>query len=112
MPCSNPTSFKSLASHSVQAQQSCYLHTCQQEALQLCLKHCAVTAVPNVGVPVSQMDDSYTKESATLSEAIIKYGTLDLYDPQRVQVINVSYPFMHSLVWLQIIMINALAWSC
>lgn len=44
--------------------------------------------MPNVGVPVSQMDDSYTKESATLSEAIIKYGTLDLYDPQRVQVIN------------------------
>ncbi|KAA6416763.1 MAG: hypothetical protein FRX49_13275 [Trebouxia sp. A1-2] len=45
-------------------------------------------SMPNVGVPVSQMDDSYTKESATLSEAIIKYGTLDLYDPQRVQVIN------------------------
>ena len=44
----------------------------------------------NVGVPVSEMDDSYVKESATLSEAIIKYGTLDLYDPQRVQVINVS----------------------
>ena len=44
----------------------------------------------NVGVPVSQMDDTYVKESATLSEAIIKYGTLDLYDPQRVQVINVS----------------------
>ena len=44
----------------------------------------------NVGVPVSQMDDTYVRESATLSEAIIKYGTLDLYDPQRVQVINVS----------------------
>lgn len=44
----------------------------------------------NVGVPVSQMDDTYIRESATLSEAIIKYGTLDLYDPQRVQVINVS----------------------
>ena len=43
----------------------------------------------NVGVPVSQMDDTYVRESATLSEAIIKYGTLDLYDPQRVQVINV-----------------------
>lgn len=43
---------------------------------------------PNVGVPMSEMNDSYTKESATLSEAIIKYGTLDLYDPQRVQVIN------------------------
>ena len=43
----------------------------------------------NVGVPVSEMDDTYVKESATLSEAIIKYGTLDLYDPQRVQVINV-----------------------
>ncbi len=42
-----------------------------------------------MGVPVSEMNDSYTKESATLSEAIIKYGTLDLYDPQRVQVINV-----------------------
>ena len=36
------------------------------------------------------MKDEYTKESATLSEAIIKYGTLDPYDPQRVQVINVS----------------------
>lgn len=36
------------------------------------------------------MDDTYVRESATLSEAIIKYGTLDLYDPQRVQVINVS----------------------
>ncbi len=72
------------------------MHTCQQETLGLCLKQCDVTAVPNVGVPVSQMDDSYTKESATLSEAIIKYGTLDLYDPQRVQVINVSYPFMHN----------------
>lgn len=34
------------------------------------------------------MDDTYVRESATLSEAIIKYGTLDLYDPQRVQVIN------------------------
>ncbi len=74
------------------------MHTCQQEALQLWLERCAVTAVPNVGVPVSQMDDSYTKESATLSEAIIKYGTLDLYDPQRVQVINVSHPTMHCLV--------------
>lgn len=88
------------------------MHTCQQEALQLWLKQCAVTAVPNVGVPVSQMDDSYTKESATLSEAIIKYGTLDLYDPQRVQVINVSFSFMHSLVWLQITVTNALAWFC
>lgn len=47
----------------------------------------------NVGVPVSQMDDTYVRESATLSEAIIKYGTLDLYDPQRVQVINVSSHF-------------------
>lgn len=45
-------------------------------------------SVPNVGVPVSEMKDEYTKESATLSEAIIKYGTLDPYDPQRVQVIN------------------------
>ncbi len=104
--------FKSLASPYVQAQHSCYLHTCQQEALQLWHERCAATAVPNVGVPVSQMDDSYTKESATLSEAIIKYGTLDLYDPQRVQVINVSYPFMHSLVWLQIIVRNTVAWSC
>lgn len=104
--------FNLLASHSVQAQHSGHMHTCQQEALELWLKRCAVTAVPNVGVPVSQMDDSYTKESATLSEAIIKYGTLDLYDPQRVQVINVSYPFMHSLVWLQIIVRNTLAWSC
>ena len=48
------------------------------------------SAVPNVGVPVSEMKDEYTKESATLSEAIIKYSTLDPYDPQRVQVINVS----------------------
>ena len=46
--------------------------------------------MPNVGVPVAAMKDEYTKESATLSEAIIKYGTLDPYDPQRVQVINVS----------------------
>lgn len=44
----------------------------------------------NVGVPVSEMDDAYVRESATLSEAIVKYGTMDLYDPQRVQVINVS----------------------
>ncbi len=73
------------------------------------LSNALLGAVPNVGVPVSQMDDSYTKESATLSEAIIKYGTLDLYDPQRVQVINVSYPFMHSPVRLQIIVTNALA---
>lgn len=36
------------------------------------------------------MSDAYTKESATLSEAIIKYGTLDPYDPQRVQIVNVS----------------------
>ena len=39
---------------------------------------------------MSEMKDEYTKESATLSEAIIKYGTVDPYDPQRVQVINVS----------------------
>lgn len=50
----------------------------------------ALVVAANVGVPVSQMDDTYVRESATLSEAIIKYGTLDLYDPQRVQVINVS----------------------
>lgn len=54
-------------------------------------------AEPNVGVPMSEMNDSYTKESATLSEAIIKYGTLDLYDPQRVQVINVSIYTMPTL---------------
>ena len=42
-----------------------------------------------MGVPVSEMSDAYVRDSATLSEAIIKYGTLDLYDPQRVQVINV-----------------------
>ena len=51
---------------------------------------CVCVIAANVGVPVSEMDDTYVKESATLSEAIIKYGTLDLYDPQRVQVINVS----------------------
>ena len=51
----------------------------------LCLCVCAA----NVGVPVSEMSDAYVRDSATLSEAIIKYGTLDLYDPQRVQVINV-----------------------
>lgn len=104
--------FNLLASPYVQAQHSCYLHTCQQEALQLWLEQSTATAVPNVGVPVSQMDDSYTKESATLSEAIIKYGTLDLYDPQRVQVINVSHLIMHSPVKLQIIVTNALAWLC
>lgn len=53
-------------------------------------RDCLCVFAANVGVPVSEMDDSYVKESATLSEAIIKYGTLDLYDPQRVQVINVS----------------------
>lgn len=100
--------FKSLASRFVQAQHCYDMHTRQYEVLELCLKQCAVTAVPNVGVPVSQMDDSYTKESATLSEAIIKYGTLDLYDPQRVQVINVSYPFMHNADHST----NASAWSC
>lgn len=45
-------------------------------------------AAANVGVPVSEMDDAYVRESATLSEAIVKYGTMDVYDPQRVQVIN------------------------
>ena len=112
MPCSNPMKFKSLASRFVQAQHCYDMHTRQCEVLELCLKQCAVTAVPNVGVPVSQMDDSYTKESATLSEAIIKYGTLDLYDPQRVQVINVSHPFMHNLFGLQIIVTNASACFC
>ena len=43
-----------------------------------------------MGVPVSEMSDAYTKESATLSETIVKYGTLDPYDPQRVQIVNVS----------------------
>lgn len=65
-----------------------------------CFSSCAHCEVPqdyvvcchaaNVGVPISEMSDAYTKESAILSEAIFKYGALDPYDPQRVQVVNVS----------------------
>lgn len=55
------------------------------------------------------MNDAYTKESATLSEAIIAYGTLDPYDPARVQVVNVSPACLSAL--LTVVALHAVEWS-
>lgn len=78
---------------------SFHCNCCTLDCRDLCLRApCRLVTKPghvcnaaNVGVPVSEMNDAYTKESATLSEAIIAYGTLDTYDPARVQVVNVSF---------------------
>ncbi|KAK9806731.1 hypothetical protein WJX72_000866 [[Myrmecia] bisecta] len=48
----------------------------------------ATKATTATGVPVAEMSDEYTLATLELGEAIEKYASLDLYDPQRVKVIQ------------------------
>ena len=52
----------------------------------LCARADAITQ----GVPVSVLDDEYTKATLTLGSTIQQYAAIDLYNPERAKVVALN----------------------